>query len=245
MPSAGKAHAAMRAFPAISLHGLLGGATPVVLAPHQDDETIGCGALIAASAACGLRPRIVFMTDGAGSHPGSLAFAAPRLAELREREAICAAAILGVDLNNVYFLRLPDTAAPHDGLAFDTTVAVLAGIVGRTSPAVIFAPWAADPHCDHLATHRMAVAVCALTGQRHLSYPVWGWTLDADHPIEQHPNSGWRLPVAPYAEQRQAALAAHRSQLTDLIDDDPTGFRLNPATLARFWSDHETYLANP
>lgn len=245
MASAGEAHAAIRAFPATSLHALLGGANPVVLAPHPDDETIGCGALIAASAARGLRPRIVFMTDGAGSHPGSHAFAAPRLAELREREAVCAAAILGVDFNDLYFLRLPDTAAPHDGPAFDTTVALLAGIVGQASPAVIFAPWAADPHRDHLATHRMARAVASLTGQRHLSYPIWGWTVAEDHPIEQHPISGWHLPVAPHAEQRGAALAAHRSQTSDLIRDNPTGFRLDSATLARLWSDHESYLENP
>jgi LmbE family N-acetylglucosaminyl deacetylase len=245
MPSAGEAHAAIRAFPATSLHALLGGATPVVLAPHQDDETIGCGALIAAAAAARLRPRIVFITDGAGSHPRSQVFAPPRLAALREREAICAVAILGVDFSDVYFLRLPDTAAPHDGPGFDTAVAILAGIVGQASPAVIFAPWAADPHCDHLATHRMARTLATLTGQRHLSYPVWGWTLNAESPIEHHPAAGWRLPVAPHAEQRAAALAAHRSQTTDLIQDDPTGFRLDPATLARCWSDHESFLVNP
>ncbi len=245
MPTAGAAHAAMRGFPLTSLQALLGGAAPVVLAPHADDEAIGCGALIAASAGAGLRPRIVFITDGAGSHPASRSFARPRLAELREREAVCAAAILGVDFNDVSFLRQPDTATPTKGPAFDAAVAALAEIVAKASPAVIFAPWAADPHCDHLATHLMARKVASLTGQRHLSYPVWGWTLDANHSIDTHPDAGWRLPVAPYIEQRQAALAAHRSQTTALIDDDPGGFRLDAATLARLWSDHETFLANP
>lgn len=245
MPTAGEAHAAMRAFPAVCLYTLLQGAAPVVLAPHQDDETIGCGAMIAAAAANGLRPRIVFISDGAASHPSSRAFEPPRLAELREREALSAAAILGVDGADMHFLRLPDTAVPHDGPAFDATVAFLADIVRLACPAVIFAPWVADPHCDHLATHRMALALARLTGQRHLSYPVWGWTLDADNLIAEHPVGGWRLPVSPYAERRAAALAAHRSQVTDLIDDDPGGFRLDQATLARFWSSHETYMVNP
>jgi hypothetical protein len=59
------------------------------------------------------------------------------------------------------------------------------------------------------------------------------------------PTGGWRFPVTPYQAQRQAALAAHRSQVADLITDDPTGFRLTGAALGAMWSDHEAFLANP
>jgi LmbE family N-acetylglucosaminyl deacetylase len=201
--------------------------------------------MIAASAARGLRPRIIFTTDGAGSHANSRAFAAPRLAETRRDEAICAAAILGADLQDVHFLALPDTKAPHEGAAFDDAVARLVAIIADLGPVVIIAPWSADPHCDHLATHRMAMALAAACGARHLSYPVWGWTLAPDHHIEEMPVDGWRFPVSDYKTQREAALAAHRSQVSDLISDDPSGFRLDPATLAKMWSSHETFLTNP
>ena len=245
MPQAGQAHAIMRAWPEAGLSAILGDATPVVLAPHPDDEVLGCGALIAAAAAHGLRPRIIFTTDGAGSHPASREFAAPRLAETRQHEAICAAAILGVDLNDVHFLALPDTMAPHEGAGFDAAISRLANIIGKIGPVVILAPWSADPHCDHLATHRMATRLAAISGARHVSYPVWGWTLAGDHEIDDMPGAGWRFAVAPFHQQRAAALAAHRSQVSDLITDDPGGFRLDNATLAAMWSDHESYLANP
>lgn len=245
MAQAGQAHEMMRAWPAASLSEILGGATPVVLAPHQDDEVLGCGALLAASAAEGFRPRIIFTTDGAGSHPHSRAFAPPLLARTRKHEAICAAAILGVDLNDVHFLDLPDTQAPHDGATFDAAVARLAAILADVGPMVIFAPWSADPHCDHLATHRMAVALAAASGACHLSYPVWGWILAPDDEIADLPGLGWRFPVASFQQQRHAALAAHRSQVSALITDDPTGFRLDGATLRAMWSDHEAFMANP
>eukprot|EP01037_Dinobryon_pediforme_P001478 gene1476-1499_t len=216
---------------------------------HADDEVIGCGALIAAAAAEGMRPRVIFITDGSRSHPNSQAFAAPRLAETRRQEAICAAAILGVDLNDVQFLDLPDTQAPHDGAAFVDVVARLQMIIAPIGSVVILAPWSADPHCDHLATHNMATVLAVAVGARHLSYPVWGWTLGREQPIEALPAAGWRLPVGAFNEQRKSALAAHRSQVSDLIDDDPTGFRLDARSLAKMCIDREhfekLYAANP
>ena len=235
----------MRAWPAAGLSDILRGATPVVLAPHPDDEVLGCGALIAAAGYHDLRPRIIFTTNGAGSHPHSREFAAPRLAEIRRHEAICAAAILGVDLNDVHFLDLSDTLAPHEGAEFDDAIARLVDVIASIGPVVLLAPWSADPHCDHLATHRMATRLASISGARHISYPGWGWTLSKDHEIDHMPVSGWRFAVAPFQQQRAAALAAHRSQVSDLITDDPDGFRLDTATLAVMWSDHESYLANP
>lgn len=37
----------------------------LVLAPHPDDETLGCGGLLARAADQGLRPRVAFLTNGA------------------------------------------------------------------------------------------------------------------------------------------------------------------------------------
>ncbi len=41
----------------------------VVVAPHPDDETLGCGVLIAAKRRLGAEVAVVFLTDGAASHP--------------------------------------------------------------------------------------------------------------------------------------------------------------------------------
>ena len=42
-------------------------------------------------------------------------------------------------------------------------------------------------------------------------------------------------------EKKRRAIAAHRSQTTDLIDDDPDGFRFTPSGLARFDLQYEFF----
>jgi hypothetical protein len=40
---------------------------------------------------------------------------------------------------------------------------------------------------------------------------------------------------------KMAAIRAHTSQTSDLIDDDPGGFRLSEATIGRLAKAHESY----
>src|ERR1700722_6232549 len=59
----------------------------LVVAPHPDDETLGCGGLISLLAQKDRVFYIVFVTDGSASHRNSSAWPAGRLATQREREA--------------------------------------------------------------------------------------------------------------------------------------------------------------
>ena len=54
--------------PAASADALLGGRPLLVLAPHPDDESLGCGALLAHGLA-GPGAHVACLTDGAASHP--------------------------------------------------------------------------------------------------------------------------------------------------------------------------------
>ncbi len=69
--TAGDCHRAWRELPEGSLNDIIGGGTCLILAPHPDDESLGCGGLIAACVAAGRSPLVVILTDGAGSHPNS------------------------------------------------------------------------------------------------------------------------------------------------------------------------------
>ena len=53
---------------------------------------------------------------------------------------------------------------------------------------------------------------------------------------------GRRLAIGPQLAAKRRAIAAHRSQYGDLIQDDPAGFRLPAGLLARFERPFETFL---
>src|SRR4029079_2768884 len=88
---AADALAAMRDMPLLSF-GQLDIRGLVVVAPHPDDESLGCGGLIAAATADGIPVRIVVVSDGAGSHPNSVAYPPAPLRLLRGSQTLPRAA---------------------------------------------------------------------------------------------------------------------------------------------------------
>ncbi len=217
---AGDVLATMRSLPVCSLDELARDGV-LILAPHQDDECLGCGGLIALLCAAGRPPAVLFVTDGAMSHPGSVLFPPERLQGVREREALEATAILGLAAERVQFLGYPDGAAPSEGPAFDEAVEAIRRVASTFGCSAIAAPWRHDPHCDHQAVQAMAVA----TGLRVLSYPVWGWLLSRDAELGlEHAPSGHRLAIGNVLDRKCRALAAHVSQLGGLVTDAPDGF---------------------
>lgn len=223
----------------------------LVLAPHPDDESLGCGGLIARCAAESRTVRVVVISDGAGSHQRSRAWPPSRLAAQRRQETRQAVATLGLDpLRDLLFLDLPDGAVPTVGERFDRAVGVIRSFAAGSS--AIFASWRHDPHTDHTATFAIASAVAQRLGRgtRLFAYPVWG--LAFAHPIAGFPlpvepgfatpASGVRLDVSRHLAAKRRAIAAHASQTTSLISDDPDGFRLPKEMMALVLRPYEMFL---
>ena len=242
MISAASALQAMAALPVVPLDAITGGDPVLILAPHPDDEALGCGGLIAAASAAGHPPFVLVLTDGSGSHPNSRNYPPQRLIALREQEARNAVALLGLPSDRIDFLGLRDTAAPMDGEAFEVAVASILAVVASVGATTILAPWQHDPHCDHLAVHRMAAAVASRCRIRHLAYPVWGWTLTPATMLPEPTPLGLRLDVTQHLAAKQRAIAAHVSQYGGLIEDDPQGFQLPLDLLEVFSRPYETFL---
>ncbi len=232
------------------LLGPKGGA--LVLAPHPDDESLGCGGLLAACAAAGRPARVLVVSDGSGSHPGSRDWPAARLAALRQEETRAAVAALGLDpRRDLDFLGLRDTAVPSEGPGFEAAVRAVVAFAGQ-GPVSLFATWRHDPHCDHVASFAIAVAAARAMGggTRLYAYPVWGMAYA--HPIPGFPlppapllptpPRGMRLGIESHLEAKQRAVAAHRSQVSSLIEDDPGGFTLPPEALALAFRPQELFL---
>ena len=245
MTTAAEAHAVMRGLPFADVSDITTGHPVLVIAPHPDDEVIGCAGMIVRSLAAGVSPVVTIVTDGSGSHPNSVKFPPQAVKTLRMQEARQAATELGLPPDRLHFLDYRDTAAPHDGPGFDRGVERLVELALRYGCRVICAPWRLDPHGDHLAVHKMAVKVAAALRLRHLSYPVWGWMLPGHQELGPLDIRGLRLDITDLLARKHRALKAHATQYAGIIDDDPTGFQLTGDILDKFIQPFEVYLDNP
>jgi LmbE family N-acetylglucosaminyl deacetylase len=215
----------------------------IVIAPHPDDESLACGGLIADACRQGVRGKVVIVSDGAGSHPNSRAYPPGRLASLREEEARQAGAELGLKPEEMLFLGLPDRFVPYKGEDAERAVGVIADCVGEIGAGSLFVSWRHDPHCDHEASYRIAREVQRRVGDVKLfEYVVWGHTLPPSTEVDPI-RSGFKIGIDDEAmEKKRRAIAAHRSQTTPLIDDDPGGFLFSQIDLAHFDLPYEFFL---
>jgi LmbE family N-acetylglucosaminyl deacetylase len=217
----------------------------VVIAPHPDDESIGCGGLIALLRRLGQPVDVLLLSDGALSHPRSVRWPRPARVRLRLAEFHAALRALGVEAHHAQALQWPDGALPDAGGAgFDAAVAELAACLAALAPSTLLVPWRRDPHPDHRAASAIARAANAGLARpaRLLEYPIWTAErgTDAEFPALDEATR-WQLDVAAVGKTKLQAIAAHRSQLGGVIDDDPGGFVLPPVMLARCAQPFETF----
>ena len=219
----------------------------LVVAPHPDDESLGCGGVIALLRQQGQAVSVLFVSDGSMSHPNSRRYPPEARCDLREGEALNALDILGVDATDVSFLRLPDTRVPVPASEnFAEAVALVREQLERLRPQTVLVPWRRDPHGDHRATwHLLRAAVDQHEAPvRWLEYPVWVWESTQSDDLPTAADGSWfRVDVSEFLSQKRRAIAAHVSQTTPLIDDDPEGFTLSPAMIRHFTQPYEYFLA--
>jgi LmbE family N-acetylglucosaminyl deacetylase len=217
----------------------------LIVAPHPDDEALGCAGAISLLKARGCKVRILVISDGAKSHPNSRKYPAAALQALRKTETLAAMQLLGVAKADITFMQLPDSAVPDpESPTFNAAATLCHAYLAATSPQLLILPWRNDPHPDHRATWQLfaaALARCTFA-PRTIEYPIWDWDRNQRRSITEGLITPWRLDISPVLDLKQQAIAAYRSQTTNLIDDDPTGFRLSPEMLANFSHPWEIYL---
>ncbi|GAB3861993.1 PIG-L family deacetylase [Hymenobacter terrigena] len=220
----------------------------VVIAPHPDDEALGCGGLLALLRQARQPVAAVLVSDGTMSHPNSAQFSAAARQAVREAEFRHALTILGAAETEPLLLGLPDSRVPDKASepGFTEAVAQLRAFLEHQQATTVLVPWRRDPHPDHRATARLVQA--ALAGMprppRRLEYVVWAWERAApdDLPTAADAVRGFRVDVAAGLRQKQRAIAAHRSQVAPgVFTDDAEGFLLSAEMLAHFAGSYEVY----
>lgn len=122
------------------------GKSMLVLAPHQDDEAIGCGGALILQRSVGARAQVV-LQDGADEHE-SLGISRAELMLRRNRESENACSIVG--LPSPQFLNHRSLVDEHD-----LVVKQVRDLIRRTEADAIFTPFILDNHPGHLETNRI------------------------------------------------------------------------------------------
>jgi LmbE family N-acetylglucosaminyl deacetylase len=145
------------------------GTRALVLAPHADDEALGCGGVVYKHHLAGDHVTAVFMTDGSQGYEMAGTLRGQALIEAREQEARAAAEILGI--GQCLFLRNADAALE----ASPATVAQLQRVLEARRPDIVYVPSPLDTHRDHRQTCAIAaraLANCSWELQVYL-YELW------------------------------------------------------------------------
>lgn len=150
----------------------------LIFSPHQDDETLGCGGLVAALRQRQLPVTVAFLTDGGASHRGHPDRQPAQVSALRAQEALLALASLGVPAESVHFLNAPDGELPR--LKPDEELALvqrLQALLEAVQPRTILLPCRKDGSSEHEAAFRHVMQAKARSAPtvRILEFPVWSW----------------------------------------------------------------------
>ncbi len=217
----------------------------LVVAPHPDDESLGCGGTLALLAQMRVPTAVLWVSDGAASHPNSKVYAAPKLANLREAEAKMALDKLGVGRRNSFFLRLPDGKLPFpDEIGFDSALQGARAVLEDFAPQTLLLPWRRDPHRDHRATWQLFSGAAEGLNLQSFEYLVWAFERAQPQDWPQNSEaSAFAVDISSVKKRKMAAIHAHASQTTHLIKDDPDGFWLSPEVINHFETDFEAWLA--
>lgn len=233
----------------------------VVLAPHPDDETLGCSVLMLRKIEAGIPVHIVIATDGARSHAEQLV-PPERLAALRREESIEAARRLGLTEDDLTFLGYPDGGLEQSRERLERDIEA---VLRKHQPAVVVVSSREDAHPDHqalaLAARAAIVAAdAASSGARPelFEYPIWYWerlpwihrpsSLAAalwhfvrDPVIELRRTPPLRVRTAGYLARKRIALDAHQTQVRPFPPGAGGAPLLRPDFVQHFLQSSEVY----
>jgi len=179
----------------------------LVVAPHPDDEVLGCGGTIRRLASAGDRVTVAIATKGTPLFP------AAQVRQVRA-EARKANRLLGVE--KLLFLDLPVTTLhliPEHKLN-----AVFAELVQSVKPDLCFIPFPGDRHQDHREVFDAMMVAMRADGRRHRvgriacyeTVSETHWAVAGMEPVFE-PN--WFVDIGGSLEVKLAAMRAYGSQL--------------------------------
>lgn len=193
--------------------------TIIVFSPHEDDETLACGGTIIKKSREGNEIYIIFMTDGRNSHKTVLNIqenpTPEELKYLRKNEAKEVAKILGVKVENMFFLDFEDGSLQNNTHDANTFVKKY---LMKLKPTEIFIPHEYDMHKDHSLTNTIVLsAVKELRLDLDVyEYIIWSNNDEKFHNIFKNSNL-IKMDIADKVNLKNKAIDMYKSQVDILF----------------------------
>ncbi len=219
----------------------------LVIAPHQDDETLGCGGLIARHRAASRDVQLLFVTDGAAAYRDAIESQRAALRSRRQAEALAAAEALSVPADAIHFLDTPDgTLDRLSAVERSALIAKLIPIVRQHQPEEIYVTCRTDGSSEHDALFPIVMSALRASQFRGrlIQYPVWAWwSPRLLLQLAVRPAKILRCDSGPFLAQKRSALAVYESQSLAPIGTSeaplPRGF------MALFLTGAEYFIEEP
>jgi LmbE family N-acetylglucosaminyl deacetylase len=213
----------------------------IVFAPHQDDEVLGCGGIIAMRRQQGVPVKVVFVTDGGAFHR---VISRAEIVEIRKQEALTALNILGVDSDDIHFLNRPDGALSKMTQAErQQTIAEMAELLRNFQPQEVYVTHRNDRSKDHEITYQLVKEAISQTGVnvdlwQYAIWLLWKSLLWRDLQFTELAGA-YRVSIHSVQSQKKQAIETYRSQYLPM--DAESGAILPPEFLWRFFLPYEVF----
>jgi LmbE family N-acetylglucosaminyl deacetylase len=212
----------------------------LVIAPHPDDETLGCGSTIARFVAQGRKVRIIAIYQGS-NFPVSKILSPDKIALMRCSELIKGMACLGLKRENIIFFNYPDTSTQENIKEIAYNIAQQIKIF---DPGIIFSTHEKDYHPHHNAVAiatKLAIKKISFKGI-YYNYVIWYNPFQALNYLLTLKHV--KVRTGEYLDLKKSAIKEHRSQLENLTGEkDWKG--LPSEFVLRFLKPFEIFFENP
>lgn len=236
----------------------------IILAPHQDDESLGCGGRTIQLKQAGAEVTVVYTSDGRLAN--SQFMQEDEVVRMRKAEAIQACSVLGIAEKDVIFLPFQDGNLPNVAEALTLR---LSEIFEALNPTELYFPYLRDFHSDHIATSQAVRGAIKIqnrpvTGFEYLVWGIYHWpwvTIPRTGPQKSlvlkntlREIFGWRVrwayrnavfaEISEVKEKKLNALMQHKSQVSRLVND-PSWLTLSDVAegswARQFQTDYEVF----
>ena len=181
----------------------------LIVAPHPDDEFLGCGGTILRRKAEGAEVAWLIVTDMSGQF-----MATPQRVDERDSEISRIAELVG--FNNIFNLRFPTTQL--DKFPMADVVNKFASVFNEFQPNEVFVPHRSDIHTDHRVVFD-AVAACTKWFRYPSVHRVLAYETLSETDMALNPSFPFQpnvfIDISNFIDQKLDILKIYKSELGD------------------------------